>query len=194
MLTALTVLVVVLAGVVLAVEGAFRAAAALGSVFFGGLVAFNTFMAFADAFGPDQSGLAVVVLLLAFLVSSTVLFGVASWLAPGPARAPWLLDRLGGFALGAAAGWLLTGVFLSAVRLSPSIDGWVRSARGNDGLRADCAEGYWLGVVRHVSERGLQASPARPFEPTTDFLERFSASAPNRENHKVENGLARKVP
>jgi hypothetical protein len=34
-------------------------------------------------------------------------------------------------------------------------------------------DGYWLGMVRSASERGLAATPARPFDPKADFLQKY---------------------
>ncbi|HVJ82201.1 MAG TPA: hypothetical protein VNC50_14130 [Planctomycetia bacterium] len=173
-MTLATLLAVAGFGYLGSIFGAFTSACLLVCTLLAGLIAFNWFGPIADMLGPNQPAVGFLVMGFIFVASLAFLGLLCRFFVEGSVRLPRLTDLAGGAAFGAATGWLPLGVGLSAVRLLPAMNEGVIAIRaGREDADPATPDGYWLGLVKSASERGLAASPAHPFDPKADFLQKY---------------------
>ncbi len=144
--------------------GMLRSVVLLLAAAFGAATAWNWGLPAAELLGGSKPA-ATIALLLVGQIAATALFAWAGLRAVADAAPlPAYFDRAGGVALAAAAAWLAFGAAFAALRAAPAVNDFALRQRGGVSVLESTPDGSWLGLFEHLSARGLEQFPPRPFD------------------------------
>ena len=144
--------------------GMLRGAAWLLAAILGAAAAWNWGLPLAQLAGDGKPGAAIAFLLFG-QIAATLLFAWGGYHALSRAAPlPTYWEKAGGAALGATAAWLAFGAAFAALRSAPAVNDFAVRQRGGAMVDPGTPDGAWLGLLEHLSARGLRQDVPRPFD------------------------------
>jgi hypothetical protein len=177
MLHAVVILLIIACAAVLMNEGVFSAAVIFFCTILGGLIAFNYYEPVAGLLARNLSFLVgyedIIAILGIFALAVTGLRLVTEQIAPTMVELPDIVHRGGGLIIGAATGWVLSGILICAFQTLPWHQNFwgydYKSEKGN-GWNSDR---YWLAYVHRATGSIFESAPPERFDPGASFTIRY---------------------